>query len=216
MPGIRAVAGGALVALAMLGVLVAPGEAETTLDEYLVATEDIAPGTPMADAPVAAMAMQVPAVVGDRAVRSPGDLDDTTSRTTMPRGSIVLVDDLRHSPTADLDGPEVTVTVAVDRALGGTVRVGDAVDLVATYGSGTEGFSRLAGAGAVVLDAQTSASSLGTDATAVLVLRLGRHDDVLPVVHAARADALSLVRSTRTIDPDATYVPRRPSEGRQP
>lgn len=216
VPGIRAVAGGGLVALAMLGVLVAPGEAETALEQYVVATDDIAPGTALADAPLEPMAMQIPALVADRAVGSLGDLDEATSRTAISRGAIVLTDDVRRSPAGDDAGPEVTVTIAADRALGGTVLVGDTVDLVATYGSGTEGFSRLAAVGAVVLDVQSTASSLGIEAAVTLVLRLGRTGDILPVVHAARADALSLVRSGRAIDPDAAFVPQRPSEGTAP
>ena len=192
-PGTRAIAGGVLVTCAMLGVLVAPGGPEEADGRYLVAAVDLAPGEPLEPTMLQELSMSLPPTVARHAVVDIGDVEDLTTEVALPAGSVLHADQLTTAPAAAQQGPEVTVSVPLHRALGGDVTVGDHLDVITTYGSGTEGFSQVVAADVVVTDVRATADTLGVDPAVTASIRLARGADVLPVVHASHADALSLV-----------------------
>jgi hypothetical protein len=216
-PGARAIAGGALVTCAMLGVLVAPGGADEARRTYLVAGTDLAPGEPIDPDTIESAPMQLPPEIAGHAVTDPGAVEDTIARTAIPAGSVLHTGQLRERVGAGRTGPELTITVPQRRALGGQLAVGDAIDLVATYGSGTEGFSELVATGVTVTGVASTRDALGVDAGVTVTVRLAEDGPVLPVVHATHADAVSLVRrdAPGLVGSDVAFRPSPPdAEGR--
>jgi hypothetical protein len=187
------VAGGVLVTCAMLGVLVAPGGAEEARRQYLVTTIDLAPGEQLDPTTLQPLSMDLPPTVARHALTAVSDGDGLTARVAVPAGSVLHADQLRETPTDVTPGPEVTIAVPVRRALGGELAVGDVLDVIATYGSGTEGFSQLIAAGVIVTRIVPAEDTLGVEPGVTVTIRLAQEGDVLPVVHASHADALSLV-----------------------
>ena len=59
---------------------------------------------------------------------------------------------MRVFAIADPHLSELSLTLDADRALGGGLRSGEVVDVVATYGSGGNASTRLAASGAVVVN----------------------------------------------------------------
>lgn len=180
----------------MLGVLVAPGGADEPDRRHLVAAVDLAPGDTIDPTMVQPVAMGLPPPVARHALTEVGDVADLTARVAVPAGAVLHAGQFRADPIDAAGGPEVTISVPVRRALGGRLATGDALDVIATYGSGTEGFSAVVAAGAIVTEVAPVDDALGVEPTVTVTVRLGPRDDVLAVVHAAHADALSLVLDT--------------------
>jgi hypothetical protein len=197
----------------MLGILVAPGGDAGTGEPYLVAAVDLAPGEPIGSGDLEHQTMQLPAAVAGHTL-SDLDGEGTVARVAVPAGSVMLADHVRTLPAGTAQGPTVTITVPEGRALGGKLSVGDLLHVVATYGSGTEGFSEVIAPGVTVIDVVPTADTLGVDPGVTVTLRLGPGGPVLPVVHAAHADAVSLV-SGDVADPsvETTFRPNPPELG---
>jgi Flp pilus assembly protein CpaB len=189
-------AGGLLVACAMLGVLEMPGGASTTGTVRLVAAVDIAAGNPVGPNDVTSVPLDLPGIAGERALTPETSLDDRVARVTIPAGTILTADHLRTASGGGSTGAEATVSLPVTAALGGSLLVGDRVDVVATYGSGFDGRTTVEATGALVTAVSSGADTLGVEPRLMIGLRLREHDDLLAVVHASQADALTLVRAS--------------------
>ena len=235
LPTGRSVLGGLLVALAALGTYVAAtsgGDAPTT--RYAVATHDLAPGTTLGPADVRLVALELPTEQATGTFSDTRSLLGGALRGPVQSGSL-LTDALverQRSGFAGADGAgdagdapsdgsgdgsgvgsapyrEVSVALPAARALDGSLRPGDRVDVVATDGD----------ASFVLVDRALVVASSGADRGSALgggdvrvTLALPDATAAMAVAHGATAAELTLVRSTRAVDllPDSYHLPADP------
>lgn len=197
------------MALAMIGVfLLADGNDTEPELERVVAARDIEPGTVIEPDDLETAMVRLPPGVD----RSTFDQRDALVGSTVlgPIGEGELIQ--RTSVLVDTSDPgteqrpELSLTLDADRALGGGLRSGERVDVVATYGSGGNASTRLATSGAVVVDVTGAEDrTLGPTGTVTVTLSVGA-GDVLAVAHAAEAGGMRLIRTTGADGPLAeTY-----------
>jgi Flp pilus assembly protein CpaB len=139
LPGGRAVAGGFLIALA--AVLAFWGYSRSTRAPrqlYVVATHDLSPGERLTAGDLTVVALDIPdAGVRRQVFGSPAALLDANASVIAPIGSGSLVE---ASDVVGRGGPPGTRELSIDldrsRAVGGTLKPGEFVDILATIGSG--------------------------------------------------------------------------------
>ena len=233
LPTGRSVLGGLLVALAALGTYVAAtggGDGPTT--RFAVATHDLAPGTTLGPADVRLVALELPTEQATGTFSDTGSLLGGALRGPVQSGSLLtdaLVERQRSGlaradeaggrssegsgdESSDGSAPyrEVSVALPAAKALDGSLRPGDRVDVVATDGD----------ASFVLVDRALVVASSGADRGSALgggdvrvTLALPDATAAMAVAHGATAAELTLVRSTRAVDllPDSYHLPAEPA-----
>jgi Flp pilus assembly protein CpaB len=196
LPSGRAVAGGLLVAIAVLGVFAASratGRRPTAA--YLVAARAIAPGDVLAAADVERHTDELPDRVAARTFSDPDELVGRVALGPLDAGDVVprgLVADRAAAPSEQL-----SFAVDADRALNARLRPGERVDVLVTYGSGESASTHVVvrRAHVVEVDAGGDGSLAGAAAT-VLTLSLDDPAQAIRLAHAVRAGELTVVRTT--------------------
>jgi hypothetical protein len=194
LPNGRAVVGGLLVAAAAVGTFAAwSGADDAPSTSYVVAARDLPVGTLVQPGDVDVVAMDAPAAIAERAFASADAV--VGQRTVAPLATGEL---LQRSavvvPEGDVDARQVSFAIDVADALAGTLEVGEAVDLLATYGStAAESVTEVVAAGATVAGLPLDDGTAGGQA--VLLLSLPAGTDVLAVTNAIRQGSLTVVRS---------------------
>ncbi len=163
---------------------------------FVVAARAIAPGQVLTTADVRTASMDLPdgtaagsftsseQVVGHVALGpiGPGDLLD---RTTVPD----------EAPTGRR--AQLSLALDVDRTVDGSLRSGDRVDVLVTYGSGEGATTEVVTSRARLLAAPGAGDPrLGGERRQTVTLEVTDLDDALRLVHAARAGEVTLVRTT--------------------
>ncbi|MFP5308022.1 MAG: hypothetical protein ACLGIR_00400 [Actinomycetes bacterium] len=205
LPGGRAVVGAFLIAVAAVGVFAAYLDATAApTTRYLVATTDIAPGTRLSAANTAYVAMDLPPEVVRASI--PEDLELGAGRE-----SLVLV---RRARAGELIGESGVVTdtgltdrtrmsfaVPSSRALGGSLRPDERIDVLATYDGPEGAYTTVVVRGVRVLSVAAGGDGIGggtiitvelpdlalaqrlahaVDAADVFVVRSGSPDEQTP------------------------------------
>jgi Flp pilus assembly protein CpaB len=99
------------------------------------------------------------------------------------------------SADADGAGPEFSFPVDRERALAGDVRPGEEVDLLATFGSGSDATTEVLARRARILHVQEARTgTLGSSGRLVLTVGLGSDAEVVSVAHASEVAVITLVR----------------------
>ncbi|OWY60781.1 hypothetical protein B7486_67320, partial [cyanobacterium TDX16] len=157
--------------------------------------------------------------VADRAFREPAAVEGAVALDPIAPGELVQAGDL---VVAGPDGPEpggdprpeISVALPRDRAVDGRLVPGDVVDLLATYGTGDSGSTqRIAHRSAVRSVTTDGDGGFAGGALVTITVALADDDELLAATHAARQDALTLVRSTGTDGaPDEAYRPDEDGE----
>jgi len=92
---------------------------------------------------------------------------------------------------------EFSFPVDRDRALNGDLRSGERVDVLATYGSGTDATTTVLARDANVIRVTDAKSgSLGASGKLIITLGLVSADQLLDAAHAAQVASITVVRST--------------------
>lgn len=191
IPGARAVVGGLLVALAGVGTFVSWQQASGPPDRsYAVAARTLRPGDPVTADAVRFEPIDLPGSVASAAFQAPADLEGRVLVAPVAEGELLqrgVVSDQGDATAA----AEVSLTLVRERAVDGRLQAGDTVDVYATHGDGT---SLVAEAVRVVAVSEAGGSFGGREVTVTLALtdQSGR----VPVIHAARAGEVTLVRTT--------------------
>lgn len=190
---LRAVAGGLLVTLALLGVSQAYAAADRPpATRYAVATGTLPPGTTLGPDDLALVPADLPEATAARAFRSIDALRGAVTLAPLAAGEPLLLSQVLPAGLAPAAGADVAFALDRDRALGGDVRPGETVDLVATFPAGPP---RTVARSALVLDAAAAGNGLlGDEGTLVLTVRVAGRDDVLPLVEAVDEGRLTVVR----------------------
>ncbi|MCB0991207.1 MAG: RcpC/CpaB family pilus assembly protein [Acidimicrobiales bacterium] len=200
-PGTRAAVGGLLVALSGLGLFVAferANTAPTTL--YLVAREPIAPGTVLSPDLVGGQRMDLPTGL-DAVAFTTADDDLVLGSVTLEAigaGELIQASDIRPlDEGADAMTPyEMSFRIEADRAVDGTLRAGERIDVYATVGTGPSASTELIDADVLVVSVNRSNDSGLATARQVVTVALDNTDQVLALTSAADRGTLTLVRSS--------------------
>ncbi|MCP3936091.1 MAG: hypothetical protein GY708_12050 [Actinomycetia bacterium] len=199
-PGTRAAAGGLLVALAGLGLFIAFNQANTpptTL--YLVAREPIAPGTVLTTDLVGGQRMELPDSLASGAFTTTDDnfVLGSVALEAVAAGELIQRSDIRATESStDLAPFEMSFRVEADRAVNGTLRPGEHIDILATVGSGAGAPTDLIDSDVMVIDVSKSGDSGLAGNRQVITIALDTTEQVLAITSAADKGTLTLVRSS--------------------
>lgn len=197
LPTGRAVVGGLLVALSALGIFAAYTRATAgPAQSYAVARRDLPLGTQVTGEDLLLLPMELPPLVAEQATfSSVGEVVGATVVGPVRRGELVQASDVvrKRSAPAEL---EVSFAIESSRALAGSLRPGEQVDVLATFGGGGGSYSVVVVRHARVLEAARAGSSLGQGRTETVTLAVANSEEALGLTHAINAGEVTLVRST--------------------
>lgn len=199
VPTGRAVVGGFLVALSALGLFVAWTRAAAGPQAtYVVARHDVPVGARLTADDLTVLPMDLPDEVVRHAVFSrPATLVGATTVGPIRRGELVQAGDVVRK-RAGADQLEVSFAVDASRAVAGSLREGELVDVASTFGSGATAYTVTVVRQARVLDVGVDGDSLTRNRTQVISLAVRSSDEALALSHAVNAGEVTLVRSTGT------------------
>jgi Flp pilus assembly protein CpaB len=212
LPTSRALVGGLLVALAGVGTLVAWQRAAGSPEHaYAVAARPILPGETLSAEDIRLVPIDLPAGVAGAAFTDAGSVAERVALGPIGEGELVQLSELSDPGVAEAVA-EVSLALDRDRAVDGRLRSGDLVDVFATYDDRTEAVvERVRVVG--VSDAGGASFTSGAQVTVTLALTDASRR--APVIHAARAGEVTLVRSTHLPSstapaPSASTAPTSP------
>ncbi|HET7486383.1 MAG TPA: SAF domain-containing protein [Acidimicrobiales bacterium] len=207
LPGGRAVVGGFLVALAAVGTFAAyTGATADTRVPYLVARHDLAAGHRITNADLGALPMDLPAALRSRAFRRPSELVGAMVVGPVSGGELLQSGSVVTGSAAG-DQPQISFSIPASRAMGGTLRPGELVDVLATYGTGDTGYTEAVVRGARVTDRSATRGSLADRGDEIITLAVPEPSDTLAVAHAVNAGEVMLVLSGTLGGGATTYRP---------
>jgi Flp pilus assembly protein CpaB len=209
VPGGRALAGGFLIAVAAVGVFAAHSRATALpVRTFVVAAHALEPGATLTAADLAVVEVSV----GDGAtLADQGLFTDRAplvgARTVGPIGAgefIQASSVVRRRGGADAH--EVSLAIEPARAVGGKLRPGERVHVVATFGAGGDAYSAVVVRAARVIAIDGGGGGLADTRTLTITLAVATGDDALAVAHAVDAGKLTLVRAG-AVEPGGPYRP---------
>ena len=204
LPGGRAVVGALLIVAAALGVFVAylSASAEPTT-RYLVAATTIEPGTTFGtvDEVLGALSADTLALsptLTERAVPA-SDIEALVGQTVvapMERGDLLtrtmLVDDGGVAPAQTMSFPISRID-----AVAGSLRAGERIDVLATYGGGSEAYTSFIVRGVPLLRiAAPDGGQIGGSSDLILTVAVTDLQDVQALGHAVNTASVFVTRST--------------------
>lgn len=198
LPGSRAVVGGLLVTVAaLLAWWAAAGGGGTDTRPVVVAARDLGPGHHLTAGDLRVVDLAIPSSVRRGTFAS---FDPLRGAVTLgPIGAGELVQPAAVAPAGPGGGAEAELSFAVepDAAVGGTLRIGDRVDVYATYGTGPGAETMRVLEGAAIRDlVDGSGEQLGQRRAQTVTVALGSRTNAAEVVNATRAASVTLVRTT--------------------
>ncbi len=219
LPGGRAVVGGFLIALAAVGTFAAyTGATADTRDRFVVARQDLPIGHRITKADLGEAAMDLPPALRARVWQDPSRLVGAVVVGPVGNGELIQAADVVNGDEAGATGPQVSFPIDSARALAGSLKVGEVVDVLATYDAAGGGQTTAVVRGARVVDRSQPDSRLGEGGKEVVTLSVVNRSDTLAVAHAANAGEVTLVRVTgqpqQPASAGSTY--QAPSSGRSP
>lgn len=190
---LRAAAGALLVTVALLAVSQAYAHADRPpTTAYAVAAGTLAPGTALDADSVELVPVDLPAPLADRAFASTDALVGARTLAPLAPGELVLLSQVLPPDAAPDRGVDLAFGLPAERALGGAVRPGEAVDLVASFPSAE---TRVVARGAIVTQATTPGDDLlGDGDRVVLTVRLADPAELLDVVEAVDEGQVTVTR----------------------
>lgn len=212
LPSGRAVVGAFLVAIAALGAFVAArGTSSGPSQSYVVVTHDVLAGSTLQTSDLRTEPVDLPSELAGRAFTDPSAVVGRVVTASLASGELVQASAVVGGDAAD---PRLQLSVPVERsrALDGLVAPGERVDILATYGTGSDGVTIL-----VVRRAEVLRVDLGQRGTltanndAIILVAVNSSDDALAVTHAAQAGKITLVRATAAQSADGPDSYRPPT-----
>lgn len=195
LPGGRAVVGGFLVAASAAGIFAAwSATTSGPTARYVVVTADVAPGDVIDAGDLSLVAVDLPP--SQRRV-SFTDLDTIVGATALAAlvdGQLVQTSDVAK-PVGAPDRAQVSLRLEPGAAVGGDLRAGDVVDVIATYTSGGAPVTSTISRGALVVKVLSDDARVGAGGSIVLVLAV-RPDELEPIASASTAGHVTIARTT--------------------
>jgi hypothetical protein len=195
LPDGRAVLGGLLVAASVVGIYAAHTGPRGASDAYVVAARAIRPGDEFALADLTRVRVDLPPALRGRAFTAPSVLVGATALSPIEAGELVQAGQVVRKQ-GGTGTAEVSFPIEASR-VGSGLRAGDRVDVIGTYGTGTDAYSLVIGRHLQILSVARTRGTLGGESSAVvLTVALAERADSLAIAHATRAAELSVVRTT--------------------
>jgi Flp pilus assembly protein CpaB len=203
LPGGRAVVGAFLVAAATVGVFAAflSATAEPS-QQYAVAHADVEVGTRFASLEEVNRAFRL----------VPMDLpEEVAAQAFGPREAEALVGQLVTSPVREGDlllrsavvddarvpqTEKMSFSLPVAEAVGGNLEPGERIDVLATYGAGSDAWTAFVARGVLLVGVERDAAALGASEEVTLTVAISSLRDVQALGHAVRAAEVFVTRST--------------------
>jgi hypothetical protein len=201
------VAGGLLVAAAAVGLFSAStGAGRGSRHPYVVASRPLAPGARIEPSDLAVQHLHLSPPVAGRAFADRDRLVGATVLAPLAPGELVQA----SAVVTRGGGPatrELSFTVEPGR-LGPTLRQGERVDLLATYGSATDGFTAVVVRQALLVSLEAPTGSLGGGSPVTVTVAIEDASDALALAHAVQVGKVTVVRATgaaASASPPPTY-----------
>lgn len=218
LPGGRAALGALLVAVAAVGTFAAAsGATADPRKPYLVARSDLAVGHRIERADLTVGRMDLPAYLARGHAFAPADaaaLEGALVLGPVARGELLQRSAVRlGSAGAGAAARQLSFPIDPARAVGGGLRSGEFVDVLATYGGSTDGFTITVARAARVVAARDRGGLAGADSL-VLTLDLPTADAAMALAHAVHAGHVTVVRAgPRAADEKGAAPYRTPAAG---
>ena len=195
LPGGRAVVGGLLMAAAAVGLFAAYSRAaDGPRHDYVVAIRALPPGTRLQASDLGLEPMDLPVALRSRAFDRRGVLAGATLISPLESGELVQASAV-VAGTPEGARRELTFTVEQGHLAGG-LKQGERVDVVATFGTGSDAVTDVVVRQALVVSLERPRSSLGEGSSSVVTVGLDGTADVLALAHASQLAKLTLIRAT--------------------
>ncbi len=211
LPGARAVAGGLLVAAAAVGLFAAYSSLQAGPGHsYAVVRRAVAAGTRLQESDLALQPMDLPPALRARAFEKLSDLKGTTVLAPLAAGELVQPSALVVTRSADAAR---MVSFPIERTHLGALKQGERVDVLATYGTGTDAWTAVVLRQAQVVDVDRSKSALGDSGSPVVTVAVADPADEPPLAHAVAIAKLTVVVATGAppaAGPPPTYRNKAP------
>ena len=196
-PNSRTIVGGLLVSTAALAAFLATsGAGGSPQQSVVVSRRALAVGERLDSSTLATTTVDARTAESLRAFLSVDALAGAVALAPIGEGELVqrsaVLTGGPTEPTRQFSFP-----VDRERALNGDLRAGERVDVLATYGSGSDATTTVLARDANVIrvtDAKTG--SLGSSGKLIVTLALTSPDQLLDAVHAAQVASITVVRST--------------------
>lgn len=133
--------------------------------------------------------------MGSRAARDPSRLVGTVVIGPLAKGELIQASDVAP-PVARATRARRFRSPLTRRALDGRLKVGELVDVVATYDAAGSGQTMVVARGARVVERSKPTSTLSDGGKEVITLSVSTRADTLALAHAANAGDVTLVRVT--------------------
>lgn len=199
IPSGRAVIGGLLVTTAAVGTFAAyMGAGQNHGRDYVVATRDIPTGHRITKADIRVDHGEITESIADVSFGSLAELEGAVSLAPMRANDLVQRSQIATT-TQSAPEPVEEFSFAIDRerALNGSIRRGETVDVLATFGTGTEAYTAVVSRNSSVSDiADTGQSTIGSGKRIILTLALKSPDELIALAHASQVASLTIIRTT--------------------
>ena len=190
--------GGLLVALAVLGTWWAATSSDRTdTESFVVAARTLAPGSVLTSDDLTTAEADLGPSLRGQVFSDPATLVGTVTLGPLSSGELLQAGSLAAGPEPS-SGGELSFAVEVPRAVAGTIRAGDRIDVYATFGDGDGAETIRILHDATVREAETLGDALGERRHQVITVSLDAGSDVVETVNATRAATLTVVRVTGT------------------
>lgn len=201
--------GGFLVAAAAVAVFAAYLDAAGGPDRsWVVASGEVAVGQPLELADLAVAAVDLPPELAGRAFDDPEALVGAVALAPLSRYDLVLASHVAEGRGA-VDHEELSFAIEASRAVGGALRRGDRVDVIAAYRDG-DGLAEVIATDVEVLDAGEADTTIGTAGDLTLTVGVADRAAVLAIAHAVANAELLVVRTTGRAPDEAGPTRFRP------
>lgn len=197
LPSGRAVVGGFLVALAAVGVFAAYTSATAEpVTQYVVAARDVPPGEQLTVGDVDLVAIDLPDEQRQRAYDEVAPLVGATVVEPLVSGELIQEGGL-IATGAEPGSRTVSFAIDAPRAVNATLKAGERVDVLATFGSGDRACTHLLGSDVAIVAVSESTGSLVSQGGGLTVtIQVPTVESSVAVAHAATAGTITLVRTT--------------------
>lgn len=217
LPGGRAAVGALLIAVAAVGTFAAAsGATADARRPYLVAGADLAVGHRIERSDLALARMELPAYLAHGHAFGPGAAARLVGALVVgpvARGELVQRSTVRLGGAGAGGVRELSFPIDPARAVGGALQPGEFVDVLATYGGATDGYTVTVARAARVVAARDRGGLAGGDSL-VLTLDVPTADAALALAHAVNEGHVTVVRSgPRAADERAGSPYRAPTAG---
>lgn len=201
LPGGRAVVGGLLITVAAVGIFAAyTGSRDDDARSYLVAAHDIPEGRRLAPEDLSQRQGALSDELASRSFASPDELVGSDAIAPLRAGELIQTGDVvAGSERAAVPSREFSFAVEAEHAVDGTLRRGDVVDVLATYGTGSDAYTTVVSSHTkLIAVSSTGQQAMSSNTRIVLTVALPSPEQVVELAHATQTAAITLVRSTGT------------------